>query len=258
MKKQNLPGKDMSNQNSQRIENIYHELLASIMVLSYYTDKNNLRATMIELIDLIIQELDSDNELFLTINNHRSDEDYIFAHSLNVCLISVRLALRLGFDRERVRNLGYLAITHARKDMGYPEDLSDEIRPDNEMDEIIRLADVYDAITHPPSYRNAMLPVTTLTEIVHSDSLFDQQLIKLLIKEISFFPKGSWVQLSSREIGKVVGVNKGSSMHPLIEIHIDQKGNYLKEKKVIDLSKNRFIHVTMPLTVEEIDKLTYS
>ena len=213
---------------------------------------------MIELIDLIIQELDSDNELFLTINNHRSYEDYIFAHSLNVCIMSVKLALRLGFDRDRIRDLGYLAITHAKKDMGYPEDLSEEIRPDNEMDEIIRLADVYDAITHPPSYRHVMLPLSTLTEIIHSNSLFDPQLVKILIKEISFFPKGSWVQLSSHEIGKVIGVNKESSMHPLIEIHIDHKGNYLKKRKVIDLSKDNFIHVKRPLTDEEIDKLTYS
>ena len=124
------------------------------------------------------------------------------------------------------------------------------------MDEIIRLADVYDALSHPPAYRHSMLPRETLETIIKSDRFFDRRLIKILLDELSFYPKGSWVQLSSNEMGKVIKVNKGLLLRPIVEVFMDWEGNYLEKKKIVDLAKNYSNYVLRPLTEEDINHIT--
>ena len=154
--------------------------------------------------------------------------------------------------------LGFLALTHAREDIGFPEELARGIERDGEIDEIIRLADIYDALTHPPSYRHGMEPKKTLESIINSETAFDRRLVKILLEELSLYPKGAWVQLSTKEIGRVIEVNKGLLLRPMVRIYIDWEGEYVEEKKIIDLSENNLVHVFRPLTAEEVKKIRES
>ena len=237
---------------AREIERIYDGLLEKLAELSGSKDTELVSKTIVDLIDYAIERLSSEDECLLLYTNKIFDKDYIFSHSLNVCLVSLRIGLRLGFDKKRLKDLGLGALTHASKDMKFPEGLLKGIKHDKESDEITKLADVYDALSHPPSYRHAMTPRETLGSIINTDKFFDPRLIKILLEELSFYPKGSWVQLSTNEIGGVIKAKKELPLRPTVKVFIDWEGNYLKEAKTIDLSKKNTIYVLRPLTEEEI------
>ena len=88
----------------------------------------------------------------------------------------------------------------------------------------------------------------TLSPVVISSS-------RGILKEISFYPRGSWVKLSTEEIGKVIKVNKGQTLQPTVAVFIDSKGYHLKEKKIVDLSQNNFIYIKKPLSEEDIKQM---
>lgn len=242
----------ISESDAQEIESTYNGLLERLKGISGKTDTEVVSEAIGDLTYFIIERLSFEGQSLLLYTSKIFDEDYIFAHSLNVCLISIRIGLRLNFDKERLKDLGFLALTHAGKDMGFPEELLKRLGHDKEMDEIMKLADVYDALTHPPTYRHAMIPRETLESIIDSSGFFNRRLIKILLEELSLYPKGSWVQLSNKQIGKVISVNKALLLRPTVKVFIDWQGSYLKEAKIIDLSKDSAIHVLRPLTGEEI------
>ena len=242
----------ISEENAQEIEAAYNGLLESLKSALTKTDAEVAAESVGQSIDFIIENLSSKNGSLLLYISKIFDKDYIFAHSLNVCLISIKIGLKLNFDKERLENLGFLALTHAGKDIKLPDKLLKDRKHDKEMAEVVRLADVYDALTHPPAYRHATTPADTLASVVSSDELFDRNLIEILLKELTLYPKGSWVQLSTKEIGKVVTVNKETLLRPMVKVFFDWSGNPIKELKEVDLSKNSAIYVLRPLTEEEI------
>ena len=239
-------------QEAQDTEGVYNTILENLKELSKQTDTELIREAIYVLINRIIEKLSSKGESLLLCTGRVHEKDYIFAHSLDVCLLSIRIGMRNEFNKERLKELGYLALIHARKDIGFPDELSRGVKRDSEMEEIIRLADVYDALTHPPVYRHKMIPKETLESIIGSDKFFDRRLIKILLEEVSLYPLGSWVQLSTKEIGKVIKIAKGQLMRPTVEIHINWEGRRLKEPRIIDLTQKQLIHVLRPLSEEEI------
>jgi HD-GYP domain-containing protein (c-di-GMP phosphodiesterase class II) len=233
---------------------IYNILVEGVKEISAMTDAEDAYEAITNLLHHIIERLSTTGECLLLNTSRIFDEDYIYAHSLNVSLLSIRIGLRLKFDNVRLMHLGLLALTHAGKDIELPEELSAKIQHDKELDEIIRLADVYDALTHPPAYRHAVIPRETLETIISSDELFDRRYQKILIEELSLYPKGSGVQLSSNEIARVTRVNKGLLLRPVVKVIIDRQGQYLEKGRTVDLSKENSIYVLRPVPEEEMGK----
>jgi len=258
MNAQEYSGMSSTKSEAREIEDAYKGLLQKMNGLSGESSISDLRKAISDLIDFIIQKLSSDDECLLLYNSKIFDKDYIFAHSLDVCLISIKIGLRLGFNKERLKDLGSLALTHASKDMGFPEELVEGIKRDQKIEEIIRLADIYDAITHPPTYRNGMIPRETLESMISCYDFVDRGLLKIILEEISLYPKGTWVQLSTKEIGRVIKVNRGLPLRPTVEIFVDWEGRHLEEPKTVDLSQKTLIRVVKPLNEEEIKKIRES
>ena len=63
------------------------------------------------------------------------------------------------------------------------------------------------------------------------------------------------MQLSTKEIGKVIKVYRESIFSPVVEIFIDSKNRHLEKKKIVDVSKDSSISVLKPLNEEEIKDL---
>jgi len=241
---------------AREVELIYDSILQKLKGLSGDVDLEIFSKTLADLINFIVEALSSKTtNAILLYTSKIFDKDYIFAHSLNVCIIAIKIGLRLAFDKERIKDLGSLGLLHAREDIGFPEGLSRSMEYDKELDEIIRLADVYDALTHPPAYRHALTSKETLTTIIYTDKFFDRRLIRVMLEELSVYPKGSWVQFCTNEIGIVVDVNKESLLRPTVKISIDCEGKYLEEAKTVDLSKNKLVYILRPLTDEDIERI---
>jgi len=103
-----------------------------------------------------------------------------------------------------------------------------------------------------------MEPKNTIESIIKSEKAFDRRLVKILLEELSLYPKGAWVQLSTKEIGRVIRVNKGLLLRPAVRVYIDLEGRYIEEEKIIDLSMNNLVHIAGPLADEEVEKIMES
>lgn len=63
-------------------------------------------------ISKIIEQLMENSSLVVNMVDIRSFDDYLFAHSVNVCVLSLITGISLGYDRHKLMNLGMGALTH--------------------------------------------------------------------------------------------------------------------------------------------------
>jgi HD-GYP domain-containing protein (c-di-GMP phosphodiesterase class II) len=121
---------------------------------------------------------------------------------------------------------------HERSDgSGYPHGL-----PESEIHlwgRILGIVDVFDAVTSEKSYRNAVSQHEGLEILLSQSFQFDQKLLSLFIKNISFYPIGSRVLLNSGETGIVIGIHRHLPFRPIVTIPNKDKG----KERVVDLSE---------------------
>ncbi len=121
---------------------------------------------------------------------------------------------------------------HRRADGGgYPR-LS---RPPALFSRIVSIADAYDAMTTDRPWRRAYLPDEALgLMLAESGKQFDSSLLKVFVNTLGFYPIGTLVRLSSRELGLVVyGSGVGERATRPIVAPLDVNGTIGTE--VIDL-----------------------
>jgi hypothetical protein len=100
---------------------------------------------------------------------------------------------------------------------GYPNKLKG--RQINEFAQIIGVADVFDALVSPRPYRRRFLPHEAIREIVAVErAAFPREAIKALVEQLSAYPIGSSVRLSTGELGTVVRVNTRFPLRPVVLI----------------------------------------
>ena len=95
----------LSEREAQHIENVYNSILESMKELSGRTYTKVVSQAIDDLIDFLIEKLSSEGHSLLLCTGKIFSEDYIFVHSLDVCLISIRIGIRLRFEKERLKDL---------------------------------------------------------------------------------------------------------------------------------------------------------
>ena len=65
-----------------------------------------------EIIDLILSDILSDRDLVVNLTDIRSSDDYTFAHSVNVCVLSLLTGVALGLNRHQLTSLGIGSLLH--------------------------------------------------------------------------------------------------------------------------------------------------
>ncbi len=171
-----------------------------------------------------------------------SERDLINNHPLN----SYEILRPLGGNWEW---LAGVALQHHESEdgSGYPKGLlGDQI---HEYAKIIGICDIYEAMAHGRAQRQGLAPFEAVKEIVQTErSRFSQVILRAFINGISSYPVGSWLRLSSKEIGQVIATNKGHPLRPVVEVWYDPHGAKLPQPKVIDLTKEALLHITGPAT----------
>lgn len=110
---------------------------------------------------------------------------------------------------------------------------------------VIGIADVLDAMLRSRVTRKALLPHEAVRlMILREKSNFPVRIMKSLVQQMSLFPIGTWIKLTSGEIGEVVQSNPRFPLRPLVRIAIDARGLRLREPRELDLSRNPLIHVS--------------
>jgi HD-GYP domain-containing protein (c-di-GMP phosphodiesterase class II) len=126
---------------------------------------------------------------------------------------------------------------HERYDgSGYPRGLKgNEI---HEYAQIVAIADVYDALTSPRSYRNAYSAGEAIEFLyANGNKWFNVDLIKSFCSHIAIYPVASTVQLNTGQIGVVVSFIPKASNRPIVRIIQESGGQAVKSAYEIDLNK---------------------
>jgi HD-GYP domain-containing protein (c-di-GMP phosphodiesterase class II) len=157
---------------------------------------------------------------------------------------------RLGEGYEWLR----LAVAQEHERMngqGYPAGLSGE-----EIDglaRVIAVADVFEAFSHPRTYRSLFTSYEALEQVVGlRDESLSGDVVAALVDEISAFPLDSFVMLSTGEIGRVVNTNPTNLMRPVVQTVWDPMWEPVDEPRTLDLAEVTAVSVTRPLHETEL------
>lgn len=128
----------------------------------------------------------------------------------------------------------------------------------NNFAEILGIADTYETLTHDRVHRKAMNPYRAMKEIVREvgHSLYPS-LLKVLIEVITFYPLGSYVQLSRGEICIVKKTSSEFPVRPVVQIIWDKDKQKLEIYREIDLLTQPFLSIKKILKKETVDKLPH-
>lgn len=225
----------------------------------------------------------TDRNILLNISGTKKSIDYLYYHSLNVCLLSINIAAARGYSagqiielgmcallhdmgmmrvdkkilkkpgrltaKERyeieshsmlgaslIRNIGYLSDVvpnilyqvHEREDgSGYPKKRAGRLV--HRFAKIIQIADIYEAMTAPRSYRRAFQPFEAMRQLIllTRHGKISNEIMKSFLSYTSLFPVGSLVELNNGSIAKVISANEEAYTEPVVSVLTDSSKDYL-------------------------------
>lgn len=135
---------------------------------------------------------------------------------------------------------------------GYPKGLSEN--DINEYAQIVAIADVYEALIHKRPHKNKILsPVDAIKELIaFKDSLFNHRILKALIETVGIYPIGSWVEISSGEICRVLATNEEFPLRPVLSVAFGSNRKRLDEMQTIDLKLKPSLYIKRPVEESEL------
>ncbi|MBI4655886.1 MAG: HD domain-containing protein [Elusimicrobia bacterium] len=140
---------------------------------------------------------------------------------------------------------------HERIDSsGYPAGLSGE--DINLFSQIIGIADVYEAMTHPKAWRKPFHPHYAVKHIIGEENKkFSHKITKTLLNVLSIYPLHSMVRLSTGEIARVVFINRKNLTRPVVEILLD--ADFMPaDNRMINLLEYPLTSIDGPVEEQEI------
>lgn len=140
---------------------------------------------------------------------------------------------------------------------GYPNRLKG--REINELAQIIGLVDIFDALVSPRPYRRRMLPHEAVRELLNTErTAFPREIMKALVEQLSVYPLGTKVRLSSGEEGVVVRITPRYPSRPVIRIVSEQEESVADEPRCLDLSLLPQVSVVETVDPPALERVTFS
>ena len=137
---------------------------------------------------------------------------------------------------------------------GYPQGVSnDDI---SEYAKIVAIADVYEAMTHKRPHKDkTSSPSDAIKELISFNQvLFNPRVLKALIETVGIYPIGSWVEINSGEICRVLATNEGFPLRPVLSVAFDGNRKRLDEMRTIDLKSKPSLYIKRPVEESELKK----
>ena len=133
-------------------------------------------------------------------------------------------------------DIGVIALQHHERwdGNGYPRKLRGE--DINIAARIVAVADAYISMINNRPHRNSMIGYSAMKNLLNDNGRhFDPKILKAFLESMGIYPIGSIVQLNTSAIGRVVESHAEAPLRPAVELIIDEYGNRLGEREVIDL-----------------------
>jgi len=136
--------------------------------------------------------------------------------------------------------IGVIALQHHERwdGQGYPRKLRGE--DINLGARIVAVADSYIAMINNRPHRNSMIGYSAMKNVLNDNGRhFDPKILKVFLESMGIYPIGSIVQLNNSAIGRVVETHTEAPLRPAVELIIDEYGNRLGEREVVNLLEKK-------------------
>ena len=114
---------------------------------------------------------------------------------------------------------------------------------------IISIVDSFEAMIHERPYRQKPLEINqAVKEMIETErGLYDRDVMKALLARVGLYPIRSLVELSNKQVARVLRQNRLFPLSPVVQIEFDESGLRLARPIFLDLSKNQLIHIIGPV-----------
>lgn len=139
---------------------------------------------------------------------------------------------------------------------GYPNRLKG--RQISEMAQILGVVDVFDALVSERPYRRRLLPHEAIKELLVTErTTFPREILKALVEQLSVYPLGTTVRLTTGEVGIVVRVNSRYPLRPVVRVNEEGSVEELGSR-LVDLSLTPLVSVIETLNPPVVGRVTFS
>lgn len=140
--------------------------------------------------------------------------------------------------------------------LGYPNRLKG--RQISEMALIIGVSDVFDAMISERPYRPRLFPHEAIKELLVAErATFPREMTKALVEQLSVYPLGTTVRLTTGETGIVVGVNVQYPLRPIVEVDESGEAGHV-ESRHINLSLTPLVSIIEALKAPVVGRLIFA
>lgn len=137
---------------------------------------------------------------------------------------------------------------------GYPNKLKG--RQICEFAQIIGVVDVFDALVSPRGYRRRFFPHEAVRELIVAErTAFPREVVKALVEQLSAYPLGTSVRLTTGEVGSVMRVNTSYPLRPVVWIEGDAARG--QEPRKLDLSLTPLVSIIKTLEPPHVARLSF-
>ncbi|MEO6555712.1 MAG: HD domain-containing phosphohydrolase [Nitrospiraceae bacterium] len=134
---------------------------------------------------------------------------------------------------------------------GYPNKLKG--RQICEFAQIIGVVDVFDALVSPRGYRRRFLPHEAVRELIVAErTAFPREAVKALVEQLSAYPLGTLVRLTTGEVGSVMRINTRYPLRPVVWIEGEAADG--QERRQLDLSLTPLVSVIETLEPPDVTR----
>jgi hypothetical protein len=140
---------------------------------------------------------------------------------------------------------------------GYPNRLKG--RDIHEMAQIIGAVDVFDALVTPRPYRRRFFPHEAVRELLVAErSAFPREIMKALVEQLSAYPLGTLVRLTTGEVGSVVGINAQFPLRPIVAVEAERAASNGQGKREIDLSASPLVSIIETVESPDVARVSFT
>ncbi len=140
---------------------------------------------------------------------------------------------------------------------GYPSRLKG--RQIAEFAQIIGVVDVFDALVSPRPYRKRLLPHEAIHELVVVErTAFPREAIRALVEQLSVYPLGTIVRLTTGENGVVTRVNPRYPFRPVVRVEASSKDQMRGSGRSMDLSLTPLVSVLEAVNGPAVERVTFT
>jgi len=135
---------------------------------------------------------------------------------------------------------------------GYPNKLKG--RQICEFAQIIGVVDIFDALVSPRGYRRRFFPHEAVRELIVAERMaFPREVVKALVEQLSAYPLGTSVRLSTGEVGSVMRVNTRYPLRPVV--WIEGEVAHGQEGRQVDLSRIPLVSIIETLESPDVARV---